>query len=79
MIAWPTMEGSGSSDMISTVEPVFCTVIVAWSLMVTPPAVAVIVFVSATVELKVNVTTPLVPLDAVAGCNGIAAAATPRR
>src|SRR5688572_6288170 len=35
--------------------------------MVTPPAVAVIVFVSATVELKLNVAWPLLPVDAAAG------------
>ena len=49
------------------VEFVFPTVIVAWSVIWTPPAVAVMAFASATVELKVKVATPFAAEDAEAG------------
>jgi hypothetical protein len=53
--------------MISVVELACCTVIVAWSVIVTPPAVAVMVLVSAVVERNVNVATPLEFVDAEVG------------
>src|SRR4051794_18908538 len=45
----------------------FCTVTVVVAVIPTPPAVAEMVFVSATVELKLNDATPLEPVFADAG------------
>jgi hypothetical protein len=53
--------------MISTVELACCTVMVAWSVIVTPPAVALMVLGSGVVELNVNVATPLEFVDAEVG------------
>jgi hypothetical protein len=63
----PDVEGLGSTSVISVVEPALATVITGLSSSVTPPATAVIVFASATVERKEKNASPSSPEVADAG------------
>jgi hypothetical protein len=65
----PAVEGSGSTSVIVVVVSRGKTVITGLSFNVTPPATTVIVFFSATVELKENVATPFPSVGPEVGAN----------